>query len=196
MEGRLHTRYAPVRRSLSGKPDIPLDLHVLGLPLAFILSQDQTLHRIILICFGNRQCGAPKRSLFFCPRSSLTGALSIQYVYELVFFFSFAFPIAIGTQSGCKSNPFFKTNKKFFKNFPIFFPGPKLAFRSPKTGRQRYNPTFKSCKVFFAFFYYFPNIKYTPLKHRCNSPGGSGILFSFRPLAEGKKIQRTTGNGS
>ena len=25
---------------------LPLDLHVLGLPLAFILSQDQTLHRI------------------------------------------------------------------------------------------------------------------------------------------------------
>jgi hypothetical protein len=27
---------------------LPLDLHVLGLPLAFILSQDQTLHRNIL----------------------------------------------------------------------------------------------------------------------------------------------------
>jgi hypothetical protein len=25
-------------------PPLPLDLHVLGLPLAFILSQDQTLH--------------------------------------------------------------------------------------------------------------------------------------------------------
>lgn len=25
-------------------PALPLDLHVLGLPLAFILSQDQTLH--------------------------------------------------------------------------------------------------------------------------------------------------------
>ncbi len=25
-------------------PVLPLDLHVLGLPLAFILSQDQTLH--------------------------------------------------------------------------------------------------------------------------------------------------------
>src|SRR5690606_15370476 len=25
-------------------PDLPFDLHVLGLPLAFILSQDQTLH--------------------------------------------------------------------------------------------------------------------------------------------------------
>ena len=27
---------------------LPLDLHVLGLPLAFILSQDQTLHRVVL----------------------------------------------------------------------------------------------------------------------------------------------------
>jgi len=38
---------------------LPLDLHVLGLPLAFILSQDQTLHCIkvcpvkILILIGN-----------------------------------------------------------------------------------------------------------------------------------------------
>ena len=44
--GRLHTRYAPVRRSPPGYcyPALPLDLHVLSLPLAFILSQDQTLH--------------------------------------------------------------------------------------------------------------------------------------------------------
>jgi hypothetical protein len=27
---------------------LPLDLHVLSLPLAFILSQDQTLHRMFL----------------------------------------------------------------------------------------------------------------------------------------------------
>jgi hypothetical protein len=38
--GRLHTRCAPVRRWCCH----PLDLHVLGPPLAFILSQDQTLH--------------------------------------------------------------------------------------------------------------------------------------------------------
>ena len=44
--GTLLTRYAPLRRS---PPDVllhlalPLDLHVLSLPLAFILSQDQTL---------------------------------------------------------------------------------------------------------------------------------------------------------
>ena len=39
--GRLLTRYAPVCHC----PCEPFDLHVLGLPLAFILSQDQTLHR-------------------------------------------------------------------------------------------------------------------------------------------------------
>ncbi len=41
--GRLHTRYSPVRHSHGSKLPIPFDLHVLGLPLAFILSQDQTL---------------------------------------------------------------------------------------------------------------------------------------------------------
>ena len=45
VKGRLHTCYAPVRHS--HRPlliYLPFDLHVLGLPLAFILSQDQTLH--------------------------------------------------------------------------------------------------------------------------------------------------------
>ena len=45
--GRLNTCYSPVRRSPAGKaetsPPLPLDLHVLSLSLAFILSQDQTL---------------------------------------------------------------------------------------------------------------------------------------------------------
>ena len=46
-KGRSCTRYSPVRHSPSGKlgsPMLPFDLHVLSLPLAFILSQDQTLH--------------------------------------------------------------------------------------------------------------------------------------------------------
>ena len=43
--GKLHTRYSPVRRSppLYCYNVMPLDLHVLSLSLAFILSQDQTL---------------------------------------------------------------------------------------------------------------------------------------------------------
>ena len=47
--GMLLTCYAPFRRSPPEccHPALPLGLHVLGLPLAFILSQDQTLHCII-----------------------------------------------------------------------------------------------------------------------------------------------------
>ena len=43
--GRLHTCYSPVRRSPAERcrSPLPLDLHVLSLSLAFILSQDQTL---------------------------------------------------------------------------------------------------------------------------------------------------------
>ena len=46
VKGRLHTRYSPVRRSSAVYcyTLLPLDLHVLSLSLAFILSQDQTLH--------------------------------------------------------------------------------------------------------------------------------------------------------
>ena len=48
--GKLHTRYSPVRRSPAGiATPAALDLHVLSLPLAFILSQDQTLR--CLNCF-------------------------------------------------------------------------------------------------------------------------------------------------
>ena len=49
--GRLHTRYSPVRRSppMYCYIVLPLDLHVLSLSLAFILSQDQTLR--CLNCF-------------------------------------------------------------------------------------------------------------------------------------------------
>ena len=49
VQGRLPTRYSPVRRSPSDPSpegsvtDFPLDLHVLGTPPAVILSQDQTL---------------------------------------------------------------------------------------------------------------------------------------------------------
>ena len=56
--GKLLTRYAPFRRSPPEYcyPALPLDLHVLSLPLAFILSQDQTLLCIffIFLAFFNR----------------------------------------------------------------------------------------------------------------------------------------------
>jgi hypothetical protein len=45
VEGRSLTCYSPVRRSSTPKRAFPLDLHVLSTPPAFVLSQDQTLHR-------------------------------------------------------------------------------------------------------------------------------------------------------
>src|SRR5699024_7393295 len=46
LNGRLPTCYSPVRRSIVRRKllTLELDLHVLGTPPAFILSQDQTLH--------------------------------------------------------------------------------------------------------------------------------------------------------
>src|SRR5262249_2992967 len=41
LRGRSPTRYSAVRHC----PEGPYDLHVLGTPPAFVLSQDQTLHR-------------------------------------------------------------------------------------------------------------------------------------------------------
>ena len=43
--GRLLTCYSPGRRSSTPEGAFPLDLHVLSTPPAFVLSQDQTLHR-------------------------------------------------------------------------------------------------------------------------------------------------------
>jgi hypothetical protein len=48
VRGRLPTCYSPVRRSPLRRVTLqrfPLDLHVLGTPPAFVLSQDQTLRR-------------------------------------------------------------------------------------------------------------------------------------------------------
>ena len=48
--GRFPTCYSPVRHSSPEGPSF--DLHVLGMPPAFILSQDQTLHLIRLFFFN------------------------------------------------------------------------------------------------------------------------------------------------
>ena len=63
---RLHTCYSPVRRSPAGEsklpPPLPLDLHVLSLSLAFILSQDQTLRCCYLVSFSFQNQRRPRRA--------------------------------------------------------------------------------------------------------------------------------------
>ena len=116
--GRLHTRYAPVRRS---PPKycysvLPLDLHVLSLPLAFILSQDQTLHckNCFVFTFLTRLC------VLIHP---LKVNSNTRYLFLLICFNVLSFPL----ENGCKDTTIFQTTKIFFRFF-LIFPANSLIF--------------------------------------------------------------------
>ena len=112
--GGLHTRCAPVRHSRPPEGGLPSDLHVLGLPLAFILSQDQTLRCTIVFqfCFtlnlGFRLdvlFGVPfKRflSLAALPRRRSCAGLRLSKNFAKLFH-NPVFPFVF---SGCKSTTF------------------------------------------------------------------------------------------
>ncbi len=78
----LRTR-APL--SLEASSQIPSDLHVLGLPLAFILSQDQTLHCKMLRLL---------QTLLTLNRNLFLYYIFLQFPYQILFvhrrFFSFS----------------------------------------------------------------------------------------------------------
>ena len=120
--GRFHTRSAPVRRSQGCKHPLPLDLHVLGLPLAFILSQDQTLHRIVLNKFAtnnNKEHDSQKKisGLSLSLVSNVDPALAdgnlrcqFQYLNELLILVLRAFKSCFEVThcfSGCKCTTLF-----------------------------------------------------------------------------------------
>ena len=92
--GRLRTCSAPVCRSPSVYcyTMLPLDLHVLSLPLAFILSQDQTLHcKCCLILTINSQELTVQKSnyvtLEFTRSNLLKRCCCFQSFKELFYFF-------------------------------------------------------------------------------------------------------------
>ena len=114
--GRLHTRYAPVRRSpaVYCYTPLPLDLHVLSLPLAFILSQDQTLHckNCLLILPLTRLVSLLPlwtdvgHTLSRCPKISMFSRFQVSCRQA-------AFPL----KAGAKIQPFSKPPKFFFNYF-------------------------------------------------------------------------------
>ena len=113
--GRLHTRYAPVRRSpaVYCYTPLPLDLHVLGLPLAFILSQDQTLH--CKNCFVTLDSSR-------VPPAGRAGGLSTHAISLVPFLSNYSrLPSCSGTPSG--RLPLSKAGAKIrtFSNPPKFF---------------------------------------------------------------------------
>ena len=103
VRGWLHTCYSPVRRSPPGYcyPVLPLDLHVLSLSLAFILSQDQTLHTKIIFQKSSLAGSCVHESRLPSIRFTLATLLfSRQYCQRtlLVIFIAVAFSGAKGVQ--------------------------------------------------------------------------------------------------
>ena len=115
---RLHTRYAPVRRSPSEYcySMLPLDLHVLGLSLAFILSQDQTLRCMIdFVYLPFETSTSPDSNLLsrLLLKVSLSASLPIFQRTCLSLFQS----LASGEFRGAKLGAFPETTKTFLKFF-------------------------------------------------------------------------------
>ena len=67
-----------MRRSQVSEETLPLGLHVLGLPLAFILSQDQTLHCMFVCPYTQTQ--------FKIDALVFLNLVVICYVNDLIFF--------------------------------------------------------------------------------------------------------------
>ena len=122
VRGWLHTCYSPVRRSPAKYcySPLPLDLHVLSLSLAFILSQDQTLHgKSYLQKFSSGRVMCFMNLDYRRFRFTLATFCSFQYLKEL---FLSCFSLArFKSESGCKDKTFFVTFQIFFKVFSNFF---------------------------------------------------------------------------
>ena len=122
VRGWLHTCYSPVRRSppVYCYTVLPLDLHVLSLSLAFILSQDQTLHGksyLQKFCSGRVMCFLNLDYRRF--RFTLATFCSSQYLKEL--FISCFLSLVLRVKADAKIRPFFVTFQIFFKVFSNFF---------------------------------------------------------------------------
>ena len=120
--GRLHTRYAPVRRSSAEYcySLLPLDLHVLSLPLAFILSQDQTLHcKNCSFTFLTR-LRVSHISLYVCRHTLSLSSHPFQTTFAFYLVFNNFFNKPFFVESGCKNTTIFETTKIFFQKKTLF----------------------------------------------------------------------------
>ena len=107
------TRYAPFRRSPPGRcrPALPLDLHVLSLPLAFILSQDQTL-----LCIYTLSLKFDPDNLFIFPKKRINALIFVLGTCcTNLSILSMNFPVI--SETGCKDSDFFVPSKLFLTFF-------------------------------------------------------------------------------
>ena len=127
---------APVADRSVATPSLPLDLHVLSLSLAFILSQDQTLRCLscsfVFLCHSDSQTnnlGSSRHLRSFSLDGGLPPSSFVLSLYRIISMFSAPFPFR---KAVTKVLPLFLT-AKFFANF--FF---KFLFQEP---RVRAGPT-------------------------------------------------------
>ena len=114
--GKSLTCYAPFRRSPPEYcyPALPLDLHVLSLPLAFILSQDQTLLCIFIILQVRI-----RHSQFHIKKSTLS-IFVLLVLASLYLIFQYFQSTTVVSQTDCKDTHFF-IPCKYFRTFFEFF---------------------------------------------------------------------------
>ena len=153
---------APVADRSVATPSLPLDLHVLSLSLAFILSQDQTLRCLscsfIFLCHSDSQTNNLGSSRHLRSFFSLDGGLPpssfVLSLYRIISMFSAPFPFR---KAVTKVLPLFLT-AKFFANFffKFLFQNPASApVRRPPASRQSFTTTglFRFCGCKGTAFY-------------------------------------------
>ena len=125
---------APVADKSIATLSLPLDLHVLSLPLAFILSQDQTLHCTSFFVFFKYY-----PDLFFLKRNLRSNvfrvALYISYFLSSMLLVSIIISINCRSfpERDCKGTPFFFHSKSKSKIFAFFL---ELFFSSAIASAQ------------------------------------------------------------
>ena len=129
VRGWLHTCYSPVRRSppVYCYTVLPLDLHVLSLSLAFILSQDQTLHTKIIFqksylagscVHESRLLSIPIHARYVVIFTSILLKNSSCHLHRRRFSRS---------ESECKDKAFLSFPPNLFRSFfKLFFSRPRL----------------------------------------------------------------------
>ena len=172
----MHTCYSPVRRSPAKvsklTPPLPLDLHVLSLSLAFILSQDQTLRCCILsfsffLALNTRPRGLRHGSLRatlarhstvcpnpVAPESLLFIASTFQYDLSRV-------KLKLLTETSSRhclchlvSNLFLRTTFVLFARISMTFPLPLPSVLMPRRSRKRvqnytFSPNWQNLSQYF-----------------------------------------------
>ena len=142
MKGRLHTRYAPVRRSQSPKTSTPRLACVK--PAASVHPEPgSNSSSYILILYLDEYLSVPFESfdsitLISFVLTSLLKRLSIQYVYERNFFV-----FRLSLKAGAKLKLLFVSRKKNLKNLKLFF---RLCFSSFPASLSMNFPCFAGCK--------------------------------------------------